>query len=103
MRLSKPATTRITPSPKTQEERYGRSAQKSGHTKWELLWIDRKNLNSFAREPMLSVFRRKILHWIDIEELVRELDRNVLGLGKAICCLCSVELNIRAGRLPSED
>lgn len=90
------------PPPGTQQERYERSARNSGHTNWELLWIESENFNSFARKLMLSLARRRILPWLDIEELVRELDRDVLGLGKAICCLCSVELNIRAGRLPAE-
>lgn len=88
------------PPPKTKEEKLALSARTSSHTNWELLRSENENFNNFARTLMLSLANRRLLFWLDIAAIVDEIDRNPLGLGKIIVCLCSVELNIRAGRLP---
>ncbi len=88
------------PPPATQQEKLARSARSAGHTNWEMLWAENPNFNTFARTLMLSLAGRRLLHWLDPAGIVEELDRDPLGLGKIIVCLCSVELNIRAGRLP---
>lgn len=77
-----------------------RHAATSLHTNWERLWLQSESFNRFARELMESVAARGFITWFDPREIIEEIDRDVLGLGRIIWCLCSVELNIRAGRLP---
>lgn len=88
------------PPPTDPKEKLRRSAETSLHTNWELLWTRNENFNAFARDLIKSLAARRFITWFDPHDVLDELDRDVLGLGKIIWCLCSVELNIRANRLP---
>ena len=76
------------------------SAATASHANWEHLWTHNGNFNEFSRELIHSLARRNVIYWLDPIELLDEFDRDVLGLGKLIWCLVSVELNFRAGTLP---
>lgn len=88
------------PIPETPKERLQQSAKTALHTNWEALWLENENFHQFATELISSLARRKILYWLDPMGLMEEFEKDILGLGKILWCLCSVELNLRAGRLP---
>ena len=88
------------PVPKDQKARLKHSAATASHANWELLWAQNEKFNEFSRELIHSLGRRNVIYWLDPIELLEEFDKDVLGLGKIIWCLISVELNFRAGRLP---
>lgn len=88
------------PEPETHKEKLQQSAKTSLHTNWESLWLDNENFNEFAKELITSLAERKILYWLDPMALMEEFEKDILGLGKILWCLCSVELNLRAGKLP---
>lgn len=87
------------PAPQNLEERLELSAKTSLHTNWELLWTRNDQFNHFARDLLISLARRDIIYWLDIGGLLEEFDNNILGLGKILWCLCSVELNFRSGNI----
>lgn len=86
--------------PKTQEEKLERSASTALHTNWELLWTKNAQFNDFARGLLDDLAERDVLYWLDVKGLIEEFDKNILGLGKMLWCLCSVELNLRSGNIP---
>lgn len=86
--------------PTTGKERLEFAAKTGLHTNWELLWNENDNFRSFALTLIRSLAERDILYWLDPLGLVEEFEKDILGLGKILWCLCSVELNIRAGKLP---
>ena len=100
--LVDPDDPRYAPPKKPQgtKERLKHSAKTALHTNWESLWKDNENFNEFARELIRSLARRKVIYWLDPMELLKEFDKDVLGLGKILWCLISVELNFRSGSLP---
>ena len=57
-------------------------------------------LNDFARGLLGDLAERDVLYWLDVKGLIEEFDKNILGLGKMLWCLCSVELNLRSGNIP---
>ena len=88
------------PEPKTPEEKLERSARTALHTNWELLWTKNAQFNDFARGLLSDLAERDVLYWLDVKGLIEEFDKNILGLGKMLWCLCSVELNLRSGNIP---
>ena len=86
--------------PEDPKARLKHSAKTALHTNWESLWKDNENFNEFARELITSLARRDVIYWLDPMELLKEFDKDVLGLGKILWCLVSLELNFRAGGLP---
>ena len=87
----------------TAKERLVQSAKTGLHTNWEALWMDNENFHSFATELITSLGRRDVLPWLSPIDLLDHLEKDILGLGKILWCLCSVELNLRAGKLPLPD
>ena len=79
------------------------SAATASHANWERLWVQNESFNEFARGLIQTLARRNVIYWLDPIELLDEFDKDVLGLGKIIWCLISVELNFRAGTLPIPD
>ena len=88
------------PVPEDQIAKLKHSAATASHANWEHLWAHNENFNEFSRELIQSLGRRNVLYWLDPIELLKEFDKDVLGLGKILWCLISVELNFRAGTLP---
>lgn len=91
------------PVPETPKDRLKQSAKTALHTNWEALWLENENFNEFARGLIRSLAERRVLYWLDPLALMEEFDKDILGLGKILWCLCSVELNLQAGRLPLPD
>ena len=87
----------------SQREKLEHAAKSALHTNWEALWIWNDGFNAFARGLIHSLADRRIMTWVDIPGLLDEFDRDILGLGKLLWALTSLELNLRAGRLPEPD
>ena len=87
----------------SQREKLEQAAKTALHTNWEALWVGNDGFNAFARELIQSLADRRIMPWVDIPALLEEFDRDILGLGKLLWALVSLELNLRAGRLPEPD
>ena len=87
----------------SQREKLEHAAKSALHTNWEALWIGNDGFNAFARGLIHALAERRIMPWVDILGLLEEFDRDILGLGKLLWALVSLELNLRAGRLPEPD
>lgn len=84
-------------------EKLEKAAKTTLHTNWEALWLGNDGFNAFARTLIASLAERRIMPWVDIPGLLDEFDQEILGLGKLLWALLSLELNLRAGRLPEPD
>lgn len=79
-----------------------RLARTASHTNWERQWQTNASFRNMVETAFTSLAARRLVTWFDPMAILSEIRKDVVGMGREIFGVCSLEIGIRAGHLPDQ-
>lgn len=101
--LKAPPPRREAPAPTAETAQAGDTAKSSkSHIDFGTMYERDSSFRSFCRENLTDLMQRKLVDWVDLDGVLYHAENGWAGdLGRILYGLVSLEINLKAGRLPA--